>query len=157
MLKMFLTDCDGCLTDGGMYYAESGDEFKKFNARDGMGFQLLREKGIVCGIITGEENQIVENRARKLKLDIVEQGVKDKLSVVYNICNMRNIRLQEVAYVGDDINDVELLKKVGYACTVENGHSQCKEHASYISTLKGGDGAVRDCIEWILKQEKEHD
>lgn len=98
-IKLFLTDCDGCLTDGGMYYTESGDEFKKFNTLDGMGFQLLREQGILTGIITGEETKIVERRAAKLKMDFLRQGVKDKLSVVREICDQNHIELSEVAYV----------------------------------------------------------
>ena len=111
-IKMFLTDCDGCLTDGGMYYSENGDELKKFSTLDGLGMRLMREKGILCGIVTGENTKLVARRAEKLHLDILKMGIKDKLSVVKELCGQYGISLQEVAYVGDDINDKELLEAV---------------------------------------------
>lgn len=83
---MFLTDCDGCLTDGGMYYSENGDELKKFSTLDGLGMRLMREKGILCGIVTGENTKLVARRAEKLHLDILKMGIKDKLAVVKELC-----------------------------------------------------------------------
>lgn len=150
-IRLFLTDCDGCLTDGGMYYTESGDEFKKFNTLDGMGFQLLREQGILTGIITGENTKIVERRAQKLKVDFLRQGVKDKLSAIREICAEHNINLSEIAYVGDDINDYEVIKAVGYGCSVNNAIEKVKKEAKYISQKNGGSGAVREIIDWILE------
>lgn len=149
-IKMFLTDCDGCLTDGGMYYSEKGDELKKFNTRDGMGFSLLRKRGIVTGIITGENTRITETRARKLCIDELHQGVDDKLSVVKQLADRYQIDLTEIAYVGDDINDMDVLKNVGFPCTVNNASDAIKKSARYVSDLNGGDGAVRDIIEFIL-------
>ena len=149
-IKMFLTDCDGCLTDGGMYYTENGDELKKFNTQDGMGFQLLREKGIICGIITGEDTQIVRRRAEKLKLDILKMGVKDKLSVVKALCQEYGVTLEQVAYVGDDINDVTLMREVGFAASVPNATEEAKKCADYVTTRAGGSGAVREVVEQIL-------
>ena len=149
-IKLFLTDCDGCLTDGGMYYGENGDEYKKFSAIDGMGFQLLREKGILTGIITSEETKIVERRARKLKVDFLKQGVKDKLKVVEEICKENGIDMDEVAYVGDDINDYDAIKSVGYGCCVNNAVEKIKRNSIYISAKTGGSGAVREIIDWIL-------
>ena len=113
-IKIFLTDCDGCLTDGGMYYSEKGDELKKFNTRDGMGFALLRERGVVTGIITSENVDLNRRRAEKLKLDILESGCKDKLTTIKRICDERGIGLANVCYIGDDINDIETIKAVGY-------------------------------------------
>ncbi len=151
-IKLFLTDCDGCLTDGGMYYTESGDEFKKFNTLDGMGFQLLREQGILTGIITGEETKIVERRAAKLKMDFLRQGVKDKLSVVREICDQNHIELSEVAYVGDDINDYETIQAVGFGCSVSNAVDKVKSVSRYVSKKSGGKGAVREIIDWVLEE-----
>ncbi len=151
-IKLFLTDCDGCLTDGGMYYFESGNEAKRFNTLDGMGIQLLRERGILTGIVTGENTQIVKNRSGKLKMDIVLQGVKDKLSAVEQICKDRGIDLRDVAYVGDDINDLELIRHVGLGCSVNNAIDAVKESAVYVSRKNGGEGAVREIIDWMLEQ-----
>ena len=148
-IKMFLTDCDGCLTDGGMYYSEYGDEMKKFSTQDGLGLRLLREKGIICGIITGENTDLVQRRAEKLNLDILEMGVKDKLTAVRKICADRNIALDEVAYVGDDINDLELLRAVGFSASVPNAIHTVKEAVDYVTERAGGSGAVREVIEYI--------
>lgn len=149
-IKMFLTDCDGCLTDGGMYYSENGDELKKFNALDGMGFQLLKEKGIVAGIITGEERNLNQRRARKIKVDIYEEGISDKLSMVKSICQRFGIELENVAYVGDDINDLEVIKEVGFGCSVLNGIPEVKKAAVYVAQKPGGQGAVREIIDVII-------
>lgn len=149
-IKLFLTDCDGCLTDGGMYYSESGDELKKFNATDGMGFSLLKRQGIITGIITGEDTKIVEKRARKLKIDELHQGVRDKLEVVKSLADKYGISLDEIAYVGDDINDATVLENVGFPCTVNNASQRIKNMAKYVSSKDGGSGAVREIIDKIL-------
>ncbi len=150
-VRLFLTDCDGCLTDGGMYYTENGDELKRFNTLDGMGFELLRDRGIKTGIITGETTAIVRHRAEKLKVDYLVQGEKNKLKAIQKICIDSNIKLCEVAYVGDDINDLEAVKCVGYGCTVKNAVKDIKNVAIFESKKKGGEGAVREIIEWILE------
>ncbi len=111
-IKLFLTDCDGCLTDGGMYYDELGNEWKKFNAKDGMGFKILRQNNILTGIITGENTHIVERRAEKLKLDELYQGVTNKSEILDKLVEKYNLSYEEVAYVGDDINDIAVLEKV---------------------------------------------
>lgn len=147
---MFLTDCDGRLTDGGMYYSEKGDESKKFNTKDGMGFSLLREKGIITGIITGENTRITEARAKKLQIDELHQGIGNKLEVVKQLADRYQIDLAEIAYVGDDINDMEALENVGFPCTVNNAMDSVKRKVKYVSCLNGGEGAVRDIIEHIL-------
>lgn len=149
-VKMFLTDCDGCLTDGGMYYSEKGDELKKFNTKDGMGFSLLRKRGIITGIITGENTRIAEARARKLHIDELHQGIGNKLDIVKRLADKYQIDLTEVVYVGDDINDIDVLENVGFPCTVNNASDVVKKKARYVSGLNGGDGAVRDIIEFIL-------
>lgn len=149
-IKMVLTDCDGCLTDAGMYYSENGDELKKFNTRDGMGFKLLREKGIFTGIVTSENVDLNRRRAQKLRLDILEAGCTDKLSVVRRLCEERNITLENVAYIGDDINDLEVIKNVGYGCTPADAMPQVKDVARYVTNAKGGEGVLREVAEKIL-------
>ena len=149
-IKMFLTDCDGCLTDGGMYYSENGDELKKFNTKDGMGFSLLKRNGIITGIITGEDTRLVEARVRKLHIDELYQGIHNKLDVVKRLAARYRIGLDEIAYVGDDINDIDVLENVGFPCTVNNASDNIKIRAKYVSRLNGGEGAVREIIEEIL-------
>ena len=152
-IKLFLSDVDGTLTDGGMYYSENGDELKKFNTRDGMGFQLLREAGIKTGIITSENTKIVSNRVAKLKVDYLIQGEKceGKLKAVQKLCDKVGICLDEVAYIGDDINCFELLSHVGHAACPSDACNNVKK-LSTISVMekKGGDGCVREYIDYIL-------
>lgn len=153
-IKLFLCDVDGTLTDGGMYYSENGDESKKFNTRDGMGFQLLREAGIKTGIITSEDTKIVENRAKKLKVDFLYQGKRNggKLAVAKEVCTQLSITLDEVAYIGDDINCIELLEVVGIkACPADACESVKDMSCIRVMKNKGGKGCVREFIEEILK------
>lgn len=153
LIKLFLCDVDGTLTDGGMYYSENGDEQKKFNTRDGMGFQLLREAGIKTGIITSENTKIVENRAKKLQVDFLYQGKRNggKLAVAKEICEKLGITLEEVAYIGDDINCYELLCAVGVAGCPEDADEKIKKVPSIrVMKLKGGEGCVREFVKMIL-------
>lgn len=149
-VKLFLTDCDGCLTDGGMYYSENGDELKKFNTRDGMGFSLLREKGILTGIVTSENVELNRRRAKKLQLDYLEAGCKDKLTVIKNICERRRIDIKNVCYIGDDINDIEAIKAVGFGCCPADAMPEVKKIADYITIAKGGDGVIREVVKKII-------
>ncbi len=152
-LKLFLSDVDGTLTDGGMYYSECGDEMKKFNTRDGMGFQLLREAGIKTGIVTSEDTKIVENRAKKLRLDYLVQGRRDggKLAAVKEICEREGITLAEVAYIGDDINCLELLGSVGLAACPADACLKVKSVSNIcLMTKRGGEGCVRELADSLL-------
>ena len=151
-IKMFLTDCDGCLTDGGMYYSEKGDELKKFNTKDGMGFKLLREAGIITGVITGETRKLNKARAKKLRLNILEQGVDDKLALIKTLCRKYNILLENVAFVGDDINDLEAIEAVGFGCCVANGMPEVKSVSKYVTKIAGGFGAIREIADIVLKR-----
>lgn len=148
--KMFLTDCDGCLTDGGMYYSERGDELKKFNTKDGMGFGILRELGIITGVITGENVDLNRRRCEKLRLDILAPGCLDKVSKVKELCARYNVDLSEVVYIGDDINDREVIKLVGYGCCPNDAHSKVKKIADYVTEAKGGEGVIREVVDKIL-------
>jgi len=149
-IKMFLTDCDGCLTDGGMYYSESGDEFKKFNTKDGMGLANLMKTGIITGIITKENTDIVRRRGEKLKLDELHMGVVDKLAVARDLCTKYKLSMDEVAYVGDDLNDIELLQTVGFSASVNNAMPKAKNVVDYVTSRNGGDGAIREVADLIL-------
>lgn len=149
-IKAFFTDCDGCLTDGGMYYSEFGDELKKFNTRDGMGFALLKQKKIITGIITNESVELNRRRAEKLKLDVLEFGCNDKLAAVKRLCKEYRIDLENVCYIGDDINDVEVIKAVGYGCCPSDAIPLVKEAADYIATATGGNGVIREIAEKIM-------
>lgn len=152
--KLFLTDVDGVLTDAGMYYSESGDELKKFNTRDGMGIQLLRDAGIKTGIITSEKNQIVTRRAQKLKIDFVEQAQRNngKRETAQKLCNSLGCTLSEVAYIGDDINCMELLSAVGQAACPADAVEKVQQipHIFHLHK-KGGEGCVREFIEYLLQ------
>lgn len=152
-IKLFLCDVDGTLTDGGMYYAESGEELKKFNTRDGMGLQLLQKAGILTGIITSEDTQMVANRAKKLKVNYLFQGKRagGKLEAAKEICREMNISLNQVAYIGDDINCHELLSSVGMKACPADAMPQIKQIPNIIILQKeGGKGCVREMIDKYL-------
>ncbi len=152
-IKLFLSDVDGVLTDSGMYYGESGDEFKKFNTRDGKGFELLKNAGIARGIITSEDTKIVANRAEKLNLDYCRQGAIDKLLDAQEICSEMSIELSQTAFIGDDINDIPLLRSVGLAaCPLDAAIQVKKIPGIIILENNGGAGVVREFVELIIQQ-----
>ncbi len=150
-IRLFATDVDGVLTDAGMYYAESGDEWKKFNTRDGMGIKLLQKAGIITAIVTQERTKLVARRAEKLTIPEVHQGVMDKLSLVREMAARHGLSLEQVAYIGDDINDMETLKAVGFSATPADGMPRVAAVVDYICAKKGGEGAVREIVEMILE------
>ncbi|TAF95454.1 MAG: acylneuraminate cytidylyltransferase [Cytophagia bacterium] len=153
-VKIFLTDVDGVLTDGSMYYTENGDEFKRFHTHDGMAFELLRNAGIKTGIITSEQTDMVARRAAKLKVDYLFQGKRNggKLAAAQEICQQEGVKLSEIAYVGDDVNCLELLQAVGVAACPANAVAAIKNIPNVLwLTKKGGDGAVREFAELILE------
>lgn len=150
-IKLLLSDIDGVLTDGGMYYTETGDEIKKFCTSDGVGLKLLQEKGIKVGIITSEDRKLNRARAKKLKLDYDFHAQANKLETVENLCKKLNIGLQNIAYIGDDINDFDLLSRVGFAACPANAATKIKDIPNITILQKsGGNGAVREFAEMIL-------
>ena len=152
-IKLVLTDVDGVLTDGSMYYSEHGDELKKFNTKDGMAFQILREKGIKTGIITSEITEIVARRADKIKADFCVQGKRDggKLAAAIEICQKLGISLDETAYIGDDVNCKELLENVGFAFCPDDASEAIKSIVGItIIPAHGGDQVVRRMLERFL-------
>jgi len=148
--KMLLTDCDGCLTDGGMYYSENGDELKKFNTKDGMGFKLLRESGIIVGVITGENRVLNRRRFEKLKIDVAIHGCIDKVEAIKAICADKNIPLSQIIYIGDDVNDLEVMKMVGLSCCPADANCTVKAVADYVANAKGGEGVIREIVDYLL-------
>jgi len=148
--KLVLTDIDGVWTDGGMYYDQTGNEWKKFNTSDSAGVIFCHQRNIPVGIITGEDTQIVKRRSEKLKIDYLYQGVSNKLEIASALCEKLNISFAEVAYIGDDIVDVELLKAVGFSGAPANAPHYIKDLVNFITTKKGGEGAFREFVEQIL-------
>jgi YrbI family 3-deoxy-D-manno-octulosonate 8-phosphate phosphatase len=156
-IRLFLSDVDGVLTDSGMYYGEGGDELKRFSTLDGGGFLLLSLVGVECGVITSETTEIVARRGQKLGLDHVIQGVRDKGSALDQLLAQLDISDAEVAYIGDDINDLAVLRRVGISATVPGNFLPDDFEANYTTTRSGGTGAVREFAEWLLHQRGEYD
>lgn len=156
-IRLFLTDVDGTLTDGGMYYTAEGDVMKKFNARDGMGLQLLQKAGIKVGIITSENTELVRRRAEKLGIDFLVQGKRDggKLAACADICENLAIGLDDVAYIGDDVNCIDLLRAAGMrACPADAMPPVKALPGILVMNLKGGEGCVREFADLILSEKE---
>ena len=160
-IKLFLTDVDGCLTDGGMYYTAEGETMKRFCVYDGMGMVLLQQAGIPCGILTSENSAVVKARAEKLKLQYLYLGVGSKvnpncltkLQAAQEICAELRIGLEDVCYVGDDVNDIELLSAVGYPCCPPNARPEVLAlQGIRVLKTRGGEGAIREICDEILRQ-----
>lgn len=148
-------DVDGVLTDGGMYYAETGDELKKFNTRDGQGLALLREAGLLTAIVTRERTEIVTRRAAKLRISEVHQGVLDKLAVVKDLLARHGIAPEDACYIGDDIGDLDVLRFVGLPVAVRDAMRSVRDAARLVTRTRGGEGAVREVCELILAARSE--
>jgi len=149
--KICLADNDGVLTDGGVYYSSKGEKISKYSRIDGKGFELLRNDGIKTGIITSENSEIVKRRAEKLGLEIVRIGVKDKLEEIKKICTDMNINISNVAYIGDDVNDLAVLERVGIAACPSNANEKIKNIPKILRLSKhGGDGVFREFSDYLL-------
>ena len=150
-IKIFLSDVDGVMTDAGMYYTENGDEFKKFCTYDGMGMKMLQKSGIKVGVITSEDRVLNRRRVKKLGLDFDFHGAIDKFQIIKELCEREKITLNEVAYIGDDVNCFELLSNVGIAACPNNAVIKIKSIPNIIHLQKnGGEGVVREFVELIL-------
>lgn len=148
--KLILTDIDGVWSDGGMYYDGTDIELKKFNTYDSAGVLFAHCLGIPVGILTGENTRIVQRRADKLKVEYCYLGCQDKLAVAQQLCERLNITMDEVAYIGDDINDLELLKKVGWSGVPSSAPRYIQSVATVRLEKKGGEGVFREFVETIL-------
>lgn len=147
-------DVDGTLTDGKVYLGNNGEELKSFNVRDGLGIKLIAKHNIKTAIITGRESEIVANRAKELDIKEVYQGIDNKKRIYYDLKKKYNLLNKDIAYVGDDLNDLELLKVVGLSLTVNDAVKEVKKNCDFISSKNGGEGAVRDIIDLIIKSKK---
>lgn len=149
-VRLLCVDVDGVLTDAGMYYGPDGEVLKKFNTRDGMGLARVREAGVAVAIISGEDSAIVHARATKLKIDDVFSGAADKRLAIDELCARHAIGMDEVAFIGDDLNDLPALECVGLACAVADAAEPVKAVAHYVTERRGGDGAVREVCELLI-------
>ncbi len=149
-VKLLALDVDGVLTDGGLYYTSSGEELKKFNVKDGMGLKLLMAAGVEVAIISASNSTATLHRAQKLGIEHVFVGIEEKLSVLRELCHKLDCSLEQVAYVGDDINDLPILKAIGCPLTVADAIPQNQAEAIYTTSLPGGRGAVREICNHLL-------
>ena len=149
-IKLFITDVDGTLTDGGMYYTKDGEYMKKFNTRDAFGLRLLQDAGIHVAIITGEDSDIVRARAAKMGISKVFLGVPNKLPLVETLCSELNIGLNNVAYIGDDLYDLQVIQNVGLSFAVADAEPQIQSNAGITTLKNGGHGAVREAVNYVL-------
>ncbi len=152
--KLILTDIDGVWTDGGMYYDQAGNELKKFNTSDSAGVLFAHLLDIPVGIITGESTNIVKRRAEKLKIDYLYMGVKNKYNTLYELCKLLKISPKEVAYIGDDINDIVVLKEVGLSVCPMNAPAYVKRYAKFVTKRSGGEGAFREFVERVIGEKQ---
>ncbi len=153
-VRAFISDIDGVLTDAGMYYSEQGDELKKFHTRDGMGLKLIQARGVKIGFITSEDRELNSRRAKKLGLDFIVQGAKNKLEIAQRLCQEWGISLEECSHIGDDVNDLELLMAVGHkACPADALDCIKAIPGIQIMSKPGGQGAVREWVEKLMSSQ----
>ncbi len=157
MIKMLMIDVDGVLTDGSISIGDSTEELKTFNVKDGMGIVLARKAGIRVVFLSGRYSKAVISRAKEFGVEDIYHNASDKMSVLEELTKKYNLRKKETAYIGDDINDMPVLKKVGFPCAVNDAVEEVKSVAKYTSKLNGGKGAVREIIDMILKVDDTYD
>ncbi len=145
-IKLFITDVDGVLTDGKVYYSSGGAIFRSYNIYDGI-FRFLKKQGIMTAFCSGESDDSIKNRAKKLKIDFLLMGSKDKLKDISLLLKKINLSFENVAYVGDDLADVPVMKKVGVSFAVKNAVKEAKDCADYVTKAEGGNGAIREIFE----------
>ena len=150
-LKIILLDVDGVLTDGGIILIGAADEAKRFDVQDGMGVNLARSAGLKVGIITSRSSEVVQRRARELKIDEVFQGAGRKEEVLGQILKNHQISPAQAAYIGDDIQDIPIMRRVGIPIAVQNAVQETKDISLYVTKACGGHGAVREAVEWLLE------
>ncbi|KHF24036.1 3-deoxy-D-manno-octulosonate 8-phosphate phosphatase [Solemya velum gill symbiont] len=149
-IRLVIFDVDGVLTDGSLFFGDDGQEYKAFNSKDGHGIRMLLENGIEAAIITGRESNVVTHRMNNLGIPHVLQGRREKLPAYEEIKDMTGFEDNEIAYVGDDVIDLPVMKRVALAITVHDAHPYVKQHAHWQTPSSGGHGAARDVCEMIL-------
>ncbi len=154
---MILMDVDGTLTNGTLHVLQNGEEVKSYHVRDGLGILLAHLAGFKTGIITGKNSKALEVRAKKLRISELHQGVLNKKQVFLEIKDKYKLKTREIAYIGDDLGDLDVMRTAGFAGSVADAHPLIKENSDYICSLKGGNGAVREFIEFIFKAQNKWD
>lgn len=149
-IKAIIVDVDGVLTDGGLYYDNNGNEYKRFNVKDGQIVKYLKDSSIILGVITGRSSKVVDRRVEELGFDFYRKGVNDKGKALNEFLNIYGVDPQHVAYIGDDIIDIPIFNRVGYSATPSDSRGYIKSRVNYITPSKGGDGAFRDFADHIL-------
>lgn len=150
-VKLLLMDCDGVLTDGRLWLLRDGDEQKSFNVRDGLGLELWHRAGLKSGIISGRSSSFVERRVRELNMEFVRQGAKNKIQDFEELLALADVEESEVAFVGDDLNDIPLMRRSEFAVAVRDAAEETRSAAHYVTRAAGGSGAIREVIEVILR------
>lgn len=150
-VRLFLLDVDGVLTDGRLYYTSRGEEIKVFNVRDGLGIKLAQRAGIKMGVISGRKSKALINRLKELEIDEVHLGFNQKLPILEDIMKRLSLDFENIAFLGDDYVDLPILKRVGFPMVVSDAPEELKKYALYITESKGGHGAVREAVEFLLK------
>jgi 3-deoxy-D-manno-octulosonate 8-phosphate phosphatase (KDO 8-P phosphatase) len=150
-IKMIIMDVDGTLTDGTLAVLPDGEEVKSYHVRDGLGILLAHLVGFKTAIITGKKSRALEKRAERLGIDELHQGILDKKGVLEGILAKHKLKAEEVAYIGDDLGDLEVIRAVGLAAAGADAHPEVKKHCHFVSRQNGGKGAVRELIEFILE------
>lgn len=151
IIDLIVFDVDGTMTDGGTFYSDQGVAMKRFNIRDGMGIVLLHKAGIRTAIITSEQTQLVQKRAEVLKIDTIIQGSRNKLASLASLCDKFKIAMNQIAYIGDDVNDLQCLQQVGFSMCPADAHHLIMNNVQYISAYNGGHGAVRELCDMVLE------
>ena len=150
-IKLLSLDVDGVLTDGGIYYSDKGDSYRKFNAKDGVGISQILDAGVQVCIISAGDTGAIQARAKRLNINHVYTNVHDKLSILAKLAKKLNLKMSQIAHVGDDLNDLDVFKEVGLSITVNDAVAPVLSAAQVITQHKGGDGAVREICDSILK------
>jgi len=149
-VRLLIVDVDGVLTDGGLFFDNNGEEYKRFSSLDGHGIRMALAGGIEIAVITGRQSKIVEHRMRDLGVDRVYQGSRDKLPAFEQLLGDTGLQAGQVAYVGDDLPDLPIMRRVGFAIAVQNAQGFVKQHSDWVTSARGGDGAVREVTDFIL-------
>lgn len=152
-IRCLILDVDGTLTKGDIIYTSSGEELKVFNAQDGLGLALARKAGLILAVITGRTSPMVKRRMGELKFDYIAMGIHNKVEALQELMAKYQLQTEEIAYMGDDLNDLGIMKSVGLGIAPANGVELVKDTAHYVTTKCGGEGAVREALEYILGQD----
>lgn len=156
-IKLIAFDVDGVMTDGTLYFADDGQEYKGFNSLDGHGLKMLKNTGVELAIITGRTSRVVENRAKNLGITLVHQGVHDKLAVYESLCRELHLSCEETAFMGDDVVDLPVMRRAGLAIAVPAAPDLVKAHSHYITVRAAGHGAVREACEFLMQAQGSFD